>query len=447
MTEWAGPTPGKSQPGDATGVSGDSQGSSGVPGGPQGPLGVSGGSQGSLRVRFERTWEALAGIGDEGARGYRRFAWTPLDLALRGWFQEQAALRGLAYECDRNGNQWAWWGTPGPGAVVTGSHLDSVPGGGAFDGPLGVVSAFLAVDELRERGAVPVRPIAVVNFADEEGARFGVACVGSRLLTGVLSPDDARALRDGDGVSLAEAMRAAGADPAALGRDEEALARIGAFVELHVEQGHALADLDSAVGVASAIWPHGRWRCTFHGEANHAGTTRLADRHDPMLPFASAVLAAREVAHQMGALATFGRVRVDPNGTNAIPSRVDAWLDGRAPDSATVRKMVGEITSAAEAAAAEHGVRVEVVAESSTPVVRFGDELRDRIAGTLGGVPSLPTGAGHDAGILSAYVPSAMLFVRNPTGVSHSPAEHAETADCVAGVAALAAVLEDLACR
>ncbi|MDF2705112.1 MAG: allantoate amidohydrolase [Nonomuraea muscovyensis] len=400
-----------------------------------------------LRRRFEQVWEALARVGDGGAAGYHRFAWTPVDLALRGWFEEQAARRGMTYERDRNGNQWAWWGPPGPGAVVTGSHLDSVPGGGAFDGPLGVVSAFLAVDELRERGVTPARPLAVVNFTDEEGARFGVACVGSRLLTGVLSPADARELRDADGVTLAEAMRAAGADPGALGRDEEALARIGAFVELHIEQGRGLADLDAPVGVASAIWPHGRWRCTFHGEANHAGTTRLADRHDPMLPFASTVLAARDSAERLGALATFGKVRLDPNGTNAIPSRVDAWLDGRAPDAETVRAMVAEITDAACTAAAGHGVRVEVVAESTTPVVRFGDELRDRIVAVLGGVPALPTGAGHDAGILSASVPSAMIFVRNPTGVSHSPAEHAGVDDCVAGVAALASVLEQLACR
>ncbi|WP_113699344.1 allantoate amidohydrolase [Nonomuraea lactucae] len=396
---------------------------------------------------FEQAWQELAQIGGGGAGGYHRFAWTPVDLALRGWFQEQAARRGMAYELDRNGNQWAWWGVPGPGAVVTGSHLDSVPGGGAFDGPLGVVSAFLAVDELRERGVTPTRPLAVVNFADEEGARFGVACVGSRLLTGILAPDDARALRDGDEVSLAEAMRAAGADPSTLGRDEQALSRIGAFVELHIEQGRGLVDLNAPVGVASAIWPHGRWRCTFHGEANHAGTTRLADRHDPMLPFASTVLAARNVAERLGALATFGKVRIDPNGTNAIPSRVDAWLDGRAPDAETVRAMVDEITDAARTAATGHGVRVEVVPESTTPVVRFGDELRDRITTALGGAPALPTGAGHDAGILSASVPTAMLFVRNPTGVSHSPAEHATVEDCVTGVAALATVLEDLACE
>ncbi|MET8141270.1 allantoate amidohydrolase [Sphaerisporangium sp. NPDC005288] len=392
-------------------------------------------------------WGDLAAIGDEGERGYRRFAWTPVDLALRDWFRAQAEARDMTWERDRNGNEWAWWGTPGPGAVVTGSHLDSVPGGGAFDGPLGVVSAFLAVDLLRERGVALERPVAVVNFADEEGARFGVACVGSRLMTGILDPGDARALRDADGVTLAEAMRAAGADPGAIGRDEQALGRIGAFVELHIEQGRGLVDLDAPIGVAAAIWPHGRWRCTFHGRADHAGTTRLADRHDPVPPFASTVLAAREAAGRLGALATFGKVRVDPNGTNAIASRVDAWLDARAPEAGTVRKLVEEVTGAARDAAAVHGVRVEVAQESWTPVVEFPGGLRDRLSAALRGVPALPTGAGHDAGILSALVPAAMLFVRNPTGVSHSPAEHATTDDCLAGVRALATALADLACR
>lgn len=395
--------------------------------------------------RFSRAWDALAGIGrEEGSGGYRRFAWTPADLELRAWFAGQARHRGMTYEQDRNGNQWAWWGEPAPGAVVTGSHLDSVPDGGAYDGPLGVVSGFLAVDELRDRGVRPVRPVAVACFADEEGARFGVACVGSRLLTGALDPGAARGLRGTDGVTLAEAMRRAGADPDAIGPDEEALARIGTFVELHVEQGRAL---DVPVGVASAIWPHGRWRLRLRGEANHAGTTRLADRKDPMLPCAAAVLAGRDAAERAGALATFGKVTVIPGGANAIPSAVEAWLDVRAPDDATVTKVVAQITAAAESSGIAHGVAVEVSNESYTPAVEFHDGLRDRIAAAAGGLPALPTGAGHDAGVLSAHVPAAMLFVRNPTGISHSPAESADAADCVAGVRALAAVLEELACR
>ena len=401
-----------------------------------------------LDRRFEALWSELEPVGRHpGTGGYRRFAWTPPDLELRAWFADQAARRGMACEQDRNGNQWAWWGQPGPDAVVTGSHLDSVPDGGAFDGPLGVVSAFLAVDHLRARGVVPSRPVAVVAFADEEGARFGVACAGSRLLTGVLDPDRARALRDVDGTTLAEAMRAAGADPAHLGRDDEALSRIGVFVELHVEQGRGLVDSGDPVGLATAIWPHGRWRCSFTGAADHAGTTRLTDRRDPLLPFAATALAARELADRAGALATVGRVQVAPNGTNAVPSRVDAWLDARAADEETLTRLVAAVTAAAEAAAEGHGVAVDSREESRSPAVAFDPGLRDRLAGVLGDVPALPTGAGHDAGILAPHVPTAMLFVRNPTGVSHSPAEHAGTADCVAGVRALATVLEDLACR
>lgn len=408
---------------------------------------------------FHRMWRELLPIGRSATTGgYRRHAWTGADAECRAWFREQAEARGLAYETDRNGNQWAWLdgsGGDAGDAVVTGSHLDSVPDGGAFDGPLGVVSAFSALDELHGRGVRPARPLAVVNFADEEGARFGLACVGSRLAAGQLTAEQARELRDEDGVSLPRAMERAGHDPDAIGPDPERLARIGAFVELHIEQGRDLAVRDApagtpagghAVGVASAIWPHGRWRFDFHGEANHAGTTRLEDRRDPMLTYANTVLAARKKARLAGALATFGKVAVEPNGVNAIASLVRGWLDSRAPDEETLAAVVAEIERSAAERGARDGVRVDVTRESATPVVEFAHGLRDRIAARLGGAPVLPTGAGHDAGILSAEIPTAMLFVRNPTGVSHSPAESAEEDDCVAGVRALTDVLEDLAC-
>ncbi|MCK8680725.1 allantoate amidohydrolase [Streptomyces lichenis] len=395
-------------------------------------------------------WAELAPIGRHpGTGGYRRYAWTGADADCRTWFQEQAEARGLTYETDRNGNQWAWLGDPlGSDAVVTGSHLDSVPDGGAFDGPLGVVSSFAALDELRHRGARFTRPLAIANFGDEEGARFGLACVGSRLAAGQLTREAAHRLRDGEGVSLPQAMENAGYDPDAIGPDPERLARIGAFVELHVEQGRALDLTGHPVGLASAIWPHGRWRYDFAGEGNHAGTTRLADRRDPMLPYAETVLAARREAELAGAVATFGKVAVEPNGVNAIPSLVRGWLDSRAADQSALDTVVAAVEAAAREAADRQGVDLTVVRESFTPVVEFGHALRDELAKLLGGeLPVLGTGAGHDAGILSASVPTAMLFVRNPTGVSHSPAEHAGEDDCQAGVRALADVLEGLACR
>ena len=398
-------------------------------------------------------WAELLPVGRSSASGgYRRYAWTGADADCRTWFQEQAEARGLAYETDRNGNQWAWLGDPAAGnAVVTGSHLDSVPDGGAFDGPLGVVSAFAALDELRAGGARFTRPLGIVNFGDEEGARFGLACVGSRLTAGALTVEQAHRLTDGEGVTLPRAMEAAGYDPDALGPDPERLARIGAFVELHVEQGRALDLSGDRIGIASAIWPHGRWRFDFRGEANHAGTTRLADRHDPMLSYAETVLAARREAELAGAVATFGKIGVEPNGVNAIPSLVRGWLDSRAADQESLDTVVTAVERAAREYAAAHGVDLDVVRESFTPVVEFDHALRDELARILGTrtelkVPVLGTGAGHDAGILSDRIPTAMLFVRNPTGVSHSPAEHAAEDDCVAGVTALADVLEGLAC-
>ena len=404
-------------------------------------------------------WSSLLPIGlDRGTSGYRRYAWSAADLACRDWFAAQAAELGLSVETDRNGNQWAWWmpqselGTETDGsaaqqqsAIAVGSHLDSVPDGGAFDGPLGVISSLAAVGLLRDRGWVPSRPVVVANFADEEGARFGVACAGSRLLTGRLDPAKARGLRDADGTTLAAALAGAGRDPDLLGPDPERLGRIGAFVELHIEQGRALVDQDAPLGLASAIWPHGRWRFDFTGEANHAGTTRLDDRRDPMLTYAHTVLAARKKALLGGALATFGRLRVEPNGTNAIPSRVQAWLDSRAPDEQTLAAVLEEICAGARDRAGRDGTGVQVVNESLTPTVEFSGPLRDRLGRCLGKVPVLATGAGHDAGILAHSIPTAMMFVRNPTGLSHAPDEHARTADCLAAVPALARVIADLA--
>jgi beta-ureidopropionase / N-carbamoyl-L-amino-acid hydrolase len=399
---------------------------------------------------FDLLWSQLLPIGrtPTGVGGYRRFAWTDADTEARAWFTSAAEERGIYVQRDRNGNLWAWWipvGVLDPrDAFVTGSHLDSVPDGGAYDGPLGVVSALCAIDLLRARGVQPSKPVAVVVFADEEGARFGVACAGSRLLTGALAPDAARSLTDIDGVTLEHAMQHAGVDSVWLGRDDDALARIGVFVELHIEQGRALIDLGASVGIATMIWPHGRWRFSFEGTANHAGTTRLVDRDDPMLPFAEAVLAARVQAAKHGGVATIGRVRAEPNGTNAVPSRVTGWLDARAPESAAVQAIVDGVEEIARARSITEGVSLTVTAESVSPIVEFSHEASARLHAVLGaGVPDLATGAGHDAGVLSAHVPTAMLFVRNPTGVSHSPAEFAERADCLAGIEALAAVMAD----
>jgi N-carbamoyl-L-amino-acid hydrolase len=390
---------------------------------------------------FEVMWRTLQPIGRMASGGYRRSPYASAERECLAWFEEQAAARGLRLEYDGNGNVVAWWEPEGATgeAVVTGSHLDSVTEGGAFDGPLGVVSALAAVDELRSRGVTPTRPLGVSVFVEEEGSRFGIACLGSRLATGALSPDKAALLLDRDGLSLENAMGGVAAGRSAW------LDRVGTFVELHVEQGRDLVHRDRAVALASGIWPHGRYRFDFTGEANHAGTTRMEDRHDPMQTYAMTALAAAKQARLAGQRATFGRIEAVPNGTNAVPSRVTAWLDARAESNEVLAELIDGIERQGRERAERDGTRLELTPESVSPEVAFDVSLAQRLAKVLDDAPVIPTQAGHDAGVLAdAGIPTAMLFVRNPTGVSHAPDEHAEMADCLAGVQALTDVLAEL---
>lgn len=398
-------------------------------------------------MTFEQMWRDLAPVGRSAeSGGYFRQPFLSAETELRGWFVEACETRGLVVEADGLGNLVGWWtpsGVSGP-AVLTGSHLDSVLDGGAYDGPLGVVSALAAIDLLRERGFVPSRPLGVSVFAEEEGSRFGLACLGSRLVAGALLLEEARELRDRDGIFFGDALDAAGLD----GQPMSLLDRVGSFVELHVEQGRDLVDRGAPVGVASEIWPHGRYRFDFAGEANHAGTTRMEDRRDPMLTYAMTALAANKQARLAGDRATFGRVEVAPNGTNAVPSRVTAWLDARCATDSRLADLVDAVSRQGTDRAGRDGTSLVVTAESVSASVAFDPGLAQRLAADHegGDWPVIPTMAGHDAGILAAAgVPTAMLFVRNPTGVSHSPAESASMADCLVGVAALADTLERLA--
>jgi N-carbamoyl-L-amino-acid hydrolase len=385
-------------------------------------------------------WSDLAPIGrSSSSGGYFRQPFTTPENELRAWFLEQCAARDLRVEADAFGNLVGWWDAGSGPAVLTGSHLDSVLDGGAYDGPLGVVSSLAALDVLRSRGVVPTRPIGVSVFVEEEGSRFGLACLGSRLATGTTSWDAARELRDRDGVAFGEVVE---------GGSSALLASVGTYVELHVEQGRNLVDCGAAIGVASGIWPHGRYRFDFSGVADHAGTTRMEDRVDPMLTYAFTALGANKQARLAGERATFGRVEVTPNGTNAVPSHVTAWLDARCATEASLSSLVDGITAQATDRASRDGTSLSVTAESVSPAVAFDPTLAARVAADHedGDWPVIPTQAGHDAGILSmAGIPSAMLFVRNPTGVSHSPAEHAQLPDCLVGVSALADTLERLA--
>lgn len=394
--------------------------------------------------------QAIAEIGRDHQRGgYSRPVYSEPELELRAWFHEEARSRGFDVETDRNGAVWAWLDAPHgrrDDVVITGSHLDSVPGGGAYDGPLGVVSGLDAASRIAARGAALARPIAVVVFPEEEGSRYNHSCLGSRLMTGELDAERARGLTDSDGVSFAELAAQNGLDPQAIGADPERVRSISAFVELHVEQGKGLVHMDAPVAVATSILGHGRWHFRLEGEGNHAGTTPMADRRDPMAAASRIILAAREQAQRVPeARATVGNLLPTPGGTNVIASAVDMRMDVRHLDDETVRTLVATISDDAHVIAAEEGCSVSITEESYSPTVNFDRDLQERMQGLLRGAPLLPTGAGHDAGILSSHVPCGMLFVRNPSGVSHAPGEHSPDKDVEAGVEALVTVLRELA--
>ena len=392
----------------------------------------------------------ISTIGRDASRGgYSRPVFSTAETDLRSWFIDQAERRGLDVHTDHNGIIWAWWDTAAgirQDAVVTGSHLDSVPGGGEYDGPLGVASALVAVDLLKARGLRPRRPLAIAVFPEEEGSRFGVACLGSRLLTGGLDPDKARRLKDPDGNTYADVAAANGQDPRLVGADYKALQQLGVFVELHVEQGRGLADLNRPVAIGSSILGHGRWKLSISGQGNHAGTTLMKDRKDPMIAAAKVMVAIRDTARKYrDARATVGRLQPVPGGTNVIASRVDLWIDVRHPDDSVTAALVEAIGLTAQVLAAEEGCAASLTTESLSPTVHFDAGLRDRLRALLPDAPVLDTGAGHDAGVLASQIPTAMLFVRNPTGISHSPEELVEDRDAEAGALALADSLAGLA--
>lgn len=390
----------------------------------------------------------IAHIGVDARGGYARPGYGDADRELREWFVGHAQARGLDVHRDRNGIVWAWWRPPGSSgpAVVTGSHLDSVPGGGAYDGPLGVASAIGAIDVMRARGLALQRPIAIAVFPEEEGSRFGLACLGSRLLAGGVQAERALALTDREGDTLAEVLRRDGLDPRHVGRDDETLAGVGCFVELHVEQGRGLVDLGRPVAIGSSILGHGRWRITIDGQGNHAGTTRMSDRRDPMVAAARTVVEIRDLARGIpDARATVGRIEPVPGGTNVIASRVSFWVDARHPDDLVTAALVTSIRDVVTRVATEEGCAAALQEESLSPTVDFDHGLRDRLRSALPDAPELGTGAGHDAGVLASRIPTAMLFVRNPTGISHSPEELVEDSDADHGAVALADALEAVA--
>jgi beta-ureidopropionase / N-carbamoyl-L-amino-acid hydrolase len=377
------------------------------------------------------------GLDEDGAT--TRLAWTDEDEQAAAWFARRAAAIGRRLERDPAGNLWACPDAPPPWWAV-GSHLDSVRAGGRFDGALGVAAGFAVA----ERSSVP---LAVLSFADEEGARFNTPTFGSRALGGRLDVDDAIARVDDHGVTLGDAMAGAGVDPAGLTRAAEWLERLAGFLELHVDQTRDVAAARRPAGVVSRLAARLRLQVELAGRADHAGTTPREERHDALAAAARVIVRAdAEAAQRLGMVFTAARLEVEPNAPTTVPAQARLWLDARAPEAAAVESWREAVTAEAERVAAEAGVELLLRAAAWSAGTDFGFGVVEALGHALRpGAPRLVCYAGHDAGVIAERRPAGMVLVRNETGISHSPDEEVSLEDAAFAANGLLAAAEELA--
>lgn len=390
--------------------------------------------------------EQVAAIGGEEG-GVNRFAWTAELLAACDWLVSRLRELGLAAEIDPAGNVIGRWAEGSGSAVLVGSHLDTVPSGGRFDGALGVLSGLEALRRLRAEGFRPSRPIWLAAFNDEEGTRFDTALFGSSAFVG----EDLTELYDRpglDGLTLREAMSEVGFDVDRI-HAARSIEAVGCYLELHIEQGPRMAaqGLDTAV-VTEIVGMKG-YRVELRGETNHAGTTPMGARRDALAGAARLVLALRDRARDVGDMtANVGRVVIEPGGTNVVPGGVVLTVDVRAAEHERFASLDAFVREAVERAADIEQLTATVEQTYSVPPTPMDPELQ-RLLGaemTAAGLAwgSMPSGAGHDAQVLARHVPTAMLFVPSEHGVSHAPAEFTSSKHRELGVQVLTSALRTL---
>ena len=390
---------------------------------------------------LEADLQEAARIGaDDG--GVSRFAWTPELAEANAWFVERLGELGLGAQIDPAGNVLGRWDEGEGTAVLVGSHLDTVPRGGRYDGALGVLAALEVARSLKRAGATLRRPLWVVSFNDEEGGRFQTGMLGSRAFVGDLDLDDWRAR------GVADAMAAAGFDfdrlAAARGID-----RVGAYLELHIEQGPVLEQEGVDIGIVTAISGLLGFRVRLTGEANHAGTTPMSSRRDALAGASRVVVALRDEARERGYMtANVGILSVAPGGFNVIPGTAEFTIDVRAGDAETFAQAERFVRETLDRVANEEQLELEVAETHRKPPTPLDRELQDVLAEAAeaegASFRRMPSGAGHDAMVLAKHVPAAMLFVPSRAGISHSPDEYTTPEHCALGARVLARAVERL---
>ena len=389
----------------------------------------------------------IAAISEEPNRITRRFL-TPPVREVHKLLRERMEAMGMTVIVDAAGNLRGLWQPQGLRAkrLIVGSHIDTVPNAGAFDGILGVTMA-LECAEIAQELKLPL-PIEIIAFSEEEGVRFGVPFIGSRAAAGRFDPALLK-LKDADGVTLEDAIRTFGLDAGEIEKaaiDPDALG----FLEIHIEQGPALEAEGLQVAAVTAIVGQSRHTLTWTGHANHAGTTPMHLRHDALAGAAEWMVAAESLAQRTeGLVATVGHLDVEPNAANVIAGAARASLDVRHADDSARKSAVEALLAQAEAIAARRGLALQCARQMDQPAVPMDERLTAFLAEAIeaAGLPvkRMPSGAGHDAMVMASRVPTAMLFLRSPGGISHHPDETVLEEDVAAALEVCRKFLERLA--
>lgn len=387
--------------------------------------------------RFREDFEGLARIGATPEGGVHRPAFSEAHRQARRWFLRRAQDAGLAVRIDGASNHSAL--LPGPAGgrtMLLGSHLDSVPEGGRFDGALGVVAALEVLRTLKESGLLLAVHMEAIDFTDEE-SRY-IDYLGSRALSGQLRRQDLqRPLVEPE--CFQEALAGAGLDEASLLSCARQSAELAGYLELHIEQGPRLARRELQIGAATGIVGIRNYRLRFRGRADHSGTTPMDARRDASLGACAFRLSIQSALLERfpNCVGTIGRMDFSPGSLNVVPAQVDVLLETRALDQGTFDELEVELTAEAEDQAARYGLSLQIERLASAPPVALNPGMRAVIhaaARSLGlKTTDMPSGAGHDAQVMAAITPTGLIFVPSTGGISHNPQEHTPFDDCVNG--------------
>ncbi|SDI40520.1 Zn-dependent hydrolase [Alteribacillus bidgolensis] len=395
---------------------------------------------------------SLAEIGKTEDGGVTRYVYTEEEADAKKLFRSWMENAGLKVREDAVGNMYGRLEGKEPElpALLTGSHLDTVPNGGAFDGSLGCVSSLMAIEAIIQEHGQLRRSLELVVFADEEGARFGSGLFGSRAAMGEVSKEDLFQLRDENGVTAAEAMKRQGYAPNKLKKCVYPKEEIHAFLELHIEQGKSLEQQQKNIGIVNGIAGPSWLEVIFEGETDHAGNTPMDMRSDAAAGAADLVLSIENIPREISstAVATVGKLQLFPNGSNVIAGKAEMTVDVRDIDEEVRDNMLIEIKREAERIAEKRGLKTETKIQIKIPPVpvpkwiqQHAQEAAEKLKLSYN---YLPSGAGHDAMIAGKYVPSGLIFVPSYQGKSHSPEEFTSLKDCFNGVLALKEIAENI---